>query len=157
MSGVGDVYIYCGAHTADVEHYIQASKWHPVTSPASPFNTLEIVKTTARSVGDALRDLDARDLITGDFLLVHGDLVSNLPIDAALAAHRARRIADKNAIMTMILRSGGARIASHEVTRHHACFRRRPHQEPMPALRGDTPTASGQARQHRPRFDLYTY
>jgi translation initiation factor eIF-2B subunit epsilon len=111
MSGVGDVYIYCGAHTADVEHYIQASKWHPVTSPASPFNTLEIVKTTARSVGDALRDLDARDLITGDFLLVHGDLVSNLPIDAALAAHRARRIADKNAIMTMILRSGG--LGSH--------------------------------------------
>jgi translation initiation factor eIF-2B subunit epsilon len=111
MSGVGDVYIYCGAHTADVEHYIQASKWHPVTSPASPFSTLEIVKTTARSVGDALRDLDARDLITGDFLLVHGDLVSNLPIDAALAAHRARRIADKNAIMTMILRSGG--LGSH--------------------------------------------
>lgn len=54
-----------------------------------------------------MRDLDARDLITGDFLLVHGDLVSNLPIDAALAAHRARRIADKNAIMTMILRAGG--------------------------------------------------
>jgi len=54
-----------------------------------------------------MRDLDSRDLITGDFLLVHGDLVSNLPIDAALAAHRARRIADKNAIMTLILRSGG--------------------------------------------------
>ncbi|KAH7382805.1 nucleotide-diphospho-sugar transferase [Cadophora sp. MPI-SDFR-AT-0126] len=106
MSGVADIYIYCGAHTAEVERYIQASKWHP-SSAASPFNSLEIVKTTARSVGDAMRDLDSRDLITGDFLLVHGDLVSNLPIDAALAAHRARRIADKNAIMTMILRSGG--------------------------------------------------
>jgi translation initiation factor eIF-2B subunit epsilon len=107
MSGVADVYIYCGAHTAEVERYIQSSRWHPLKSPASPFHTLEIVKTTARSVGDAMRDLDARDLITGDFLLVHGDLVSNLPIDATLAAHRARRIADKNAIMTMILRSGG--------------------------------------------------
>ncbi|KAL2072226.1 hypothetical protein VTL71DRAFT_11569 [Oculimacula yallundae] len=106
MSGVADIYIYCGAHTSEVERYIQASKWHP-SSAASPFNSLEIVKTTARSVGDALRDLDSRDLITGDFLLVHGDLVSNLPIDAALAAHRARRIADKNAIMTMILRAGG--------------------------------------------------
>jgi translation initiation factor eIF-2B subunit epsilon len=116
MSGVADVYIYCGAHTAQVESYIQASKWHPLTSPASPFHTLEIVKTTARSVGDALRDLDARGLITGDFLLVHGDLVSNLPIDAALAAHRARRIADKNAIMTMILRSGG--LGSHRTKSH---------------------------------------
>jgi len=110
MSGVADIYVYCGAHTEEVERYIQASKWHP-TSPASPFNSLEIVKTTARSVGDALRDLDARDLITGDFLLVHGDLVSNLPIDSALAAHRARRVADKNAIMTMILRAGG--LGSH--------------------------------------------
>ncbi|KAG0647048.1 eIF-2B GDP-GTP exchange factor subunit epsilon [Hyphodiscus hymeniophilus] len=107
MSGVADIYIYCGAHTADVESYIQDSKWYPPTSAVSPFNTLEIVKTTARSVGDALRDLDARDLITGDFLLVHGDLVSNLPIDGALARHRARRIADKNAIMTMVLRAGG--------------------------------------------------
>lgn len=110
MSGVADIYIYCGAHTEEVERYIQASKWHP-SALASPFKSLEIVKTTARSVGDALRDLDARDLITGDFLLVHGDLVSNLPIDAALAAHRARRIADKNAIMTMILRAGG--LGSH--------------------------------------------
>jgi translation initiation factor eIF-2B subunit epsilon len=110
MSGVADIYIYCGAHTEEVERYIQVSKWHP-SAPASPFNSLEIVKTTARSVGDALRDLDARDLITGDFLLVHGDLVSNLPIDAALAAHRARRTADKNAIMTMILRAGG--LGSH--------------------------------------------
>ncbi|CAG8979026.1 hypothetical protein HYALB_00012708 [Hymenoscyphus albidus] len=107
MSGVADIYIYCGAHTEEVEKYIHASKWYPLKSAASPFNSLEIVKTTARSVGDALRDLDGRDLITGDFLLVHGDLVSNLPIDAALAAHRARRIADKNAIMTMILRTGG--------------------------------------------------
>jgi translation initiation factor eIF-2B subunit epsilon len=111
MSGVADIYIYCGAHTAEVESYLQASKWNPITSPASPFNSLEIVKTTARSVGDAMRDLDSRDLISGDFLLVHGDLVSNLPIDAALAAHRARRVADKNAIMTMILRSGG--LGSH--------------------------------------------
>lgn len=111
MSGVADIYIYCGAHTAEVESYLQASKWNPITSPASPFNSLEIVKTTARSVGDAMRDLDSRDLITGDFLLVHGDLVSNLPIDEALAAHRARRVADKNAIMTMILRSGG--LGSH--------------------------------------------
>jgi translation initiation factor eIF-2B subunit epsilon len=107
ISGVADIYIYCGAHTAEVERYILESKWYPPTSPISPFNTLEIVKTTARSVGDAMRDLDARDLITGDFLLVHGDLVSNLPIDEALAKHRARRIADKNAIMTMVLRSGG--------------------------------------------------
>jgi translation initiation factor eIF-2B subunit epsilon len=78
MSGVAEIYIYCGAHTAEVEKYIQTSKWHPNTSPASPFDSLEIVKTTARSVGDALRDLDNRALITGDFLLVHGETWSRI-------------------------------------------------------------------------------
>ena len=63
-----------------------------------------------------MRDLDARDVITGDFLLVHGDLVSNLPIDSALTTHRARRTADKNAIMTMILRDGG--LGDHRTKAH---------------------------------------
>lgn len=56
-----------------------------------------------------MRDLDARGLLVGDFLLVYGDVVSNLPLEAALAAHRARRAKDKNAIMTMVLREAGTR------------------------------------------------
>lgn len=54
-----------------------------------------------------MRDLDNRDLITGDFLLVSGDVVSNMSIDAALAKHRARREKNKDAIMTMVLREAG--------------------------------------------------
>lgn len=54
-----------------------------------------------------MRDLDNRDLVTGDFLLVSGDVISNLPIEPALARHRARREKDKNAIMTMVLREAG--------------------------------------------------
>ena len=66
------------------------------------------MRSTAASVGDAMRDLDNRDLITGDFLLVSGDVVSNLSIEPALTAHRARRAKDRNAIMTMVLREAGA-------------------------------------------------
>lgn len=46
--------------------------------------------------------------MTGDFLLVSGDVVSNVSLDSALAAHRARREKDRNAIMTMVLREAGA-------------------------------------------------
>jgi translation initiation factor eIF-2B subunit epsilon len=119
MSGVEDIYIYCGAHTSTVEEYLRASKWNPSTSQASPFSILEILRSSARSVGDALRGIDNRGLITGDFLLVYGDLVSNLPMEAALAAHKARRLADKNAIMTMVLRDGGLgphRTKGHGIT-----------------------------------------
>lgn len=56
------------------------------------------------SVGDAMRDLDAKGLITSDFLLVSGDIVCNVPFDEVLTAHRNRRQKDKNAIMTMVLR-----------------------------------------------------
>ena len=54
-----------------------------------------------------MRDLDNRDLITGDFLLVTGDVVSNMSIEPALAKHRARREKNKDAIMTMVLREAG--------------------------------------------------
>lgn len=109
MSGVGDVFIYCGAHTDQVEGYIKSSKWDPKESTKSPFKTLQYLKSEkTSSVGEALSDLDKMDIITGDFLLVHGDLVSNVPIDGALARHKERKIKTKNnAVMTMILREGG--------------------------------------------------
>ncbi|CCU75768.1 translation initiation factor eif-2b epsilon subunit [Blumeria hordei DH14] len=106
MSGVAEVYIYCGTQATAVESYMLRSRWHP-SIPASPFQVLENIKTSVRSVGDVMRDLDSRDLITGDFILVYGDLVSNICIRNALATHRARKQADKNAIMTMLLRTGG--------------------------------------------------
>ncbi len=66
-----------------------------------------MLRSSATSVGDAMRDLDKRDLMTGDFIVVSGDVVSNFPLVSALAKHRARRVADKNAIMTMVLREAG--------------------------------------------------
>jgi translation initiation factor eIF-2B subunit epsilon len=101
---VEEVFVYCGAHRDQVEDYISRSKW---VSQSSPFAKLELVQSTSNSIGDAMRDLDSRSLLVGDFLLVYGDVVSNLPLESALAAHRARRAKDKNAIMTMVLRAAG--------------------------------------------------
>ena len=55
-----------------------------------------------------MRDLDKRALMTGDFLLVSGDVVSNISIGPVLAKHRTRRGKDRNAIMTMVLREAGS-------------------------------------------------
>ena len=54
-----------------------------------------------------MRDLDSRDVLSGDFLVVSGDVVSNIDLESALAKHRTRREKDKNAIMTMILHQAG--------------------------------------------------
>ncbi|RDA95093.1 hypothetical protein CP533_2073 [Ophiocordyceps camponoti-saundersi (nom. inval.)] len=107
MNGVAEVFIYCGAHSDQVEDYINRSRWSPASRP-SPFSLVQFVRVSdARSAGDMLRDLDNRSLIEGDFILVHGDLVSNIMLDGPLAAHRARREADGDNIMTTILRSAG--------------------------------------------------
>ncbi|QMW27815.1 hypothetical protein G4B84_003104, partial [Aspergillus flavus NRRL3357] len=103
-AGVEDVFLYGGAHSDQLEKYINASKWR---SLSSPFKQLAFLKSTSTSVGDVMRDLDGKHLITGDFIVVSGDVISNLPIEGALTQHRARRAANKDAIMTMILREAG--------------------------------------------------
>ncbi|KAF1809415.1 nucleotide-diphospho-sugar transferase [Eremomyces bilateralis CBS 781.70] len=115
-AGVEEVYVYCGSHKEQVEDYINTSKWN---STSSPFSKLEIIRSTSRSVGDAMRDLDKRNILVNDFIIVYGDLVSNVPLEAALAEHRARRAKDPSAIMTMVLREAG---------RHHRtkAIRRKP-------------------------------
>lgn len=105
MNGVSEVFIYCGSHTDKVEEYVNQSQW-ATTSKSSPFTVVHFVRVAgARSVGDVLRDMDKRALVDGDFLIVHGDLVSNLRLDKAMAAHRKRREESAANIMTMVLRS----------------------------------------------------
>jgi translation initiation factor eIF-2B subunit epsilon len=104
QSGVQEVFFSAGSHTEQVEKYIDQSKWRQKTSPFKKFTFL---KSAATSVGDVMRDLDQKGLLSGDFLSVSGDVVSNLPITVALAKHKARRQKDKNAIMTMLLREVG--------------------------------------------------
>lgn len=108
MNGVQEVIIYTKNHTDQIESYInEHPRWSP-SSKANPFSSVDFIRVSdAKSVGDFLRDLDGRGLISGDFILVHGDCVANIPLDAALAKHKARREANREAIMTVVLRSGG--------------------------------------------------
>ncbi|KAI9718150.1 MAG: hypothetical protein M1828_006848 [Chrysothrix sp. TS-e1954] len=104
LNEVEEVILYCGMHTEKVNEYLQGSKW---TQESSPFR-VETIRSTSRSIGDAMRDLDKRAILGGDFIVVYGDVVSNLPLGKALAEHKARRAVDKNAIMTMALREAGS-------------------------------------------------
>ena len=61
-----------------------------------------IVSTACKTAGEALREIDIKDIIKSDFVLVSGDVVSNMDLGAALEAHKARRDRDKNALMTMV-------------------------------------------------------
>jgi NDP-sugar pyrophosphorylase family protein len=50
--------------------------------------------------------MDHKDVIKTDFILVSGDVVTNMKLNVAMDAHRRRRAADKSSIMTLVMRAG---------------------------------------------------
>jgi len=56
-----------------------------------------------------MRDIYTRGLVTSDFVLVMGDLVSNIRIDEVVRVHKERRKMNKDAIMTMVVKESGSK------------------------------------------------
>jgi hypothetical protein len=102
MNAVDEVFVFCCAHSDQVEAHLAAAGW----LRCGKFRVRTVVATNCLSAGDALRVLDQRDLIKSDFILVSGDVVSNVRLAPALAQHRARRAADRSALMTLVMRGG---------------------------------------------------
>ncbi|KAJ6263745.1 hypothetical protein Dda_2315 [Drechslerella dactyloides] len=105
LGGVQEIFLYCCAHADMIQQYIQNSKW---SRPSSPFDIHIVESPSSTSVGDVMRELDQTGLIKTDFILISGDIVSNVPLQPILEEHKARRLIDKNCIMTTILRETSA-------------------------------------------------
>ena len=103
-SGVQEIYIVCRAHAKQIEEYIQNSSWS--LKGLGPLVRV-IVSQELRSIGDAIRDLDSKQLLQSDFILTSGDIVSNLNLMPLVESHKKRRKADPHAIMTVLLREAG--------------------------------------------------
>ncbi len=56
-----------------------------------------------------MRDIYTHGIITSDFVLVSGDLISNIRIDEIVRVLKDRRKTNENAIMTMVVKESGAR------------------------------------------------
>ncbi|XP_067898859.1 translation initiation factor eIF-2B subunit epsilon [Heterodontus francisci] len=101
-TGVQETYIFCCWMAQKIKDHIQKSKWSHPTSP----NTIHIMSSESyRSLGDVLRDVDAKSLLRSDFILIYGDIVSNINVSKALEEHKTRRKMEKNvSVMTMIFK-----------------------------------------------------
>uniref|UniRef100_A0A672HWR8 Translation initiation factor eIF2B subunit epsilon n=1 Tax=Salarias fasciatus TaxID=181472 RepID=A0A672HWR8_SALFA len=101
-TGVQETFIFCCWMASKIKAHLLKSKWCRPTSP----NTVHIITSDLyRSLGDVLRDVDAKSLVRSDFVLVYGDVVSNIDVSQALQEHRHRRKTDKNiSVMTMIFK-----------------------------------------------------
>ncbi|KAI0362257.1 nucleotide-diphospho-sugar transferase [Trametes cingulata] len=106
LAGVQEIFVICRSYADQVKAAIRDSKW---SKPSSGLKIVPIV--TAKdtfSPGDAMRDIYTHGIITSDFVLVTGDLVSNVRIDEVVRAHKERRRTNKDAIMTMVVKESGA-------------------------------------------------
>ncbi|KAH6918678.1 translation initiation factor eif-2b [Coprinopsis sp. MPI-PUGE-AT-0042] len=102
LAGVQEVFVLCRSHPAQVKKAISESKW---SKPGSGMKIVPVMTAKETfSAGDAMRDIYTRGLVSSDFVLVMGDLVSNIRIDEVVRAHKERRRTNKDAIMTMVVK-----------------------------------------------------
>ncbi|KAJ7273616.1 nucleotide-diphospho-sugar transferase [Mycena haematopus] len=106
LAGVQEIFVICRSHAEKVKRAISESKW---SRPGSGIKIVPIMTAKETfSAGDAMRDVYTRGLVTTDFVLVMGDLVSNIRIDEVVRVHKERRKTNKDAIMTMVVKESGA-------------------------------------------------
>ena len=86
-AGVHEVFLLATWHVPVIRAYLE--EHHPmlVRPPArGAVSTTALAKVTliavpeARSIGDAMREIDAHQVIKSDFVLIHGDAVGNLSL-----------------------------------------------------------------------------
>nr|VWO98676.1 Ribosomal RNA small subunit methyltransferase B (EC (16S rRNA m5C967 methyltransferase) (rRNA (cytosine-C(5)-)-methyltransferase RsmB) [Ganoderma boninense] len=106
LAGVQEIFVICRSYADQVKAAIRDSKW---SKPSTGLKIVPIVTAKETfSPGDAMRDIYTHQIITSDFVLVTGDLVSNVRIDEVVRVHKERRRTNKDAIMTMVVKESGA-------------------------------------------------
>ena len=83
--GVQQIFIVSCSHASIIEEYLNQSIWMKKSSKLK----VQIVRAEhAFSVGDALRQVDSLGEIQGDFVLISGDVISNIKLEQVLKAHK---------------------------------------------------------------------
>ena len=100
--GVQEVFVFCCSHSEEVQRYIRETELQ--RRLATLRLHVLVAAGSCYSVGDALRQIEARGVITSDFVLVPGDVVSNLQLAPLIAQHKARRELDKDAVLTTLMK-----------------------------------------------------
>ena len=83
-----------------LQEYIESKPWPPSVTVQC------ISSSTCLSAGDALREIDAMGIVRSDpFVLINGDVVSNMQLGDAIAFHKEKKKVDNNAVMTVALKA----------------------------------------------------
>ncbi|OWF44225.1 translation initiation factor eIF-2B subunit epsilon-like [Mizuhopecten yessoensis] len=98
---VQEIFIFCCHLGEQIRSHIRNSKWSDTSSPCS---VSTVLSEGCLSMGEALREIDAKSIIRSDFILVFGDVVANVKLQDIVEQHKKRRRKDKNTVMTMVMK-----------------------------------------------------
>lgn len=107
-SKVQQVFLYCSSHVDQIKKIITSLKEFYENGSQDSILITPIYSEGCRSLGDALRDIDTKGWIRGDFILIRSNAFANSDLSYLMEQHKHRREKDKNAAMTMILRDFGS-------------------------------------------------
>ena len=111
QNGVEEVFIFCVWHAAMIREYLSTSKWETILSVRC------ITSSACTSPGDALRELDTMGIVRSDpFILISGDVVSNMNLQKAIDFHKEVRKKDSQAIMTVVMKTVQKRSGIKPIT-----------------------------------------
>ncbi|PSC74700.1 Translation initiation factor eIF-2B subunit epsilon [Micractinium conductrix] len=103
-SAVSEIYVVTAGQADALTAYLQRAGW---AGPARRGAAVHVVVAPGCTTeGEALRFVEQKDVIKSDFVLLSGSLLGNADLRPAMAAHLARRAADRQAIMTLLLHGG---------------------------------------------------
>jgi translation initiation factor eIF-2B subunit epsilon len=104
---VKELVLFCTRHHQQIKAYVDKKDW--------PRHFTEIhflYNFKCQSLGDALREIDAKGVIHFNFILVTAtSLVTNASLRAHLDLHKETCKGDRNAVMTMLCTSRVAQLA----------------------------------------------
>lgn len=105
-SRIQELFLYCSNHVDLIKAYLKEDKW------SDKISVHLIVSDACTSLGDALRDIDTKGSIRGNFILIRGDAFINANLVNLLNNHRSKLERDKGATMTMVVRNVGSTTES---------------------------------------------
>lgn len=100
-SKIQEIFLYCSSHVDLIKTYVKEKKWSRILISL-------IISEGCRSLGDALRDIDTKGSIRGNFILIRGNTFINADLTSTLNNHCAKLNKDKGATMTILLRNFGS-------------------------------------------------
>lgn len=97
LNKIKKVFIFCCSHAQKVIDYIESQKYPQL-------QIICIYQPKIRSLGDVFRELDEKQIIRKDFILIFADCVGNSNLKEAINKHKELRQKNKEFVLTKVFR-----------------------------------------------------